>query len=97
MYGLSRCRLQTCPPYRGAPAHPTAAFAWPHRSSHSHSPSSEWLAAFVLTMARPEAIDRAASGEVPNQCCERGCRNCPWDYQGGHKNAARRAKKRKSR
>ena len=48
-------------------------------------------------MSRPEAIDRAESGEVPNQCCERGCRNCPWDYQGGHKNAARRAKKRKSR
>ena len=56
--------------------------------------SAQELAAFVLTMARPKPIDRAESGEVPNQCCERGCRNCPWDYQGGHKNAQRRAKKR---
>ena len=27
------------------------------------TPLQEWLAAFVLTMARPEAIDRAESGE----------------------------------
>lgn len=59
--------------------------------------SAQELATFVFTVVRPEVIDRAASGVVPNACCERGCRNCPWGYEGGHKNAARRAKKRSSR
>ena len=64
MHGLSRCRLQTCPPYRGAPAHPTAAFAWAQEFAFVRpcylviTPLQE-LATFVLTMARPEASVRA--------------------------------------
>ena len=108
MHGLSRCRLYRPAHLTEEPLHTprlplrggAGACIRTHHARPCYlviTPLQEWLAAFVLTMARPEAIDRAASGEVPNQCCERGCRNCPWDYQGGHKNAARRAKKRKSR